>query len=149
MWQNATRKHTGTDSARAYRSRTAVQFVYATSQLIWTYVLNIHTYIYTDSKTLANIQTNALRFILKVEKACPIAGLFGESGWVPHSMSTRFNILRFRRRIMQMGEERMTKRIYLWSHSLAGENFKNWAWKTQNLLDTIKDFGGLLSTDEL
>ena len=50
---------------------------------------------------------------------------------------------------MQMGEERMTKRIYLWSHSLAGENFKNWAWKTQNLLDTIKDFGGLLSTDEL
>ena len=50
---------------------------------------------------------------------------------------------------MKMDVERMTKRIYLWSHSLAGDNFRNWAWKTQNLLDTIKDFGGLLSIDEL
>ena len=37
----------------------------------------------------------------------------------------------------------------MWSHSLARDNFRNWAWKTQKLLNTIKDFGGLLSADEL
>ena len=104
---------------------------------------------HTNSKNLASIQLNALRFVMGVGKACPIAGLFGESGWVPHSMTVRFNIVRFRRRVMQMDEDRLTRKIYLWSHSLAGDNFKNWAWKTQKLLSNIKDFGGLLSTDEL
>ena len=63
---------------------------------------------HTDSKTLASIQVNAFKFVLEVGKACSIAGLFRESGWVPHSMTVRFNILRFRRRIMQMDKERMT-----------------------------------------
>lgn len=43
---------------------------------------------HTDSKALASIQLNALRFFLGVGKACPIAGPFGESGWVPYSMMT-------------------------------------------------------------
>jgi hypothetical protein len=34
----------------------------------------------------------------------------------------------------------------MWSESLAEKNFKNWAWKAKK---HIKDFGGLLSTDEL
>ena len=51
---------------------------------------------HAESKTLTSIQLNALRFALGVGKACPIAGLFGESGWVPYSMMVKFNILRFR-----------------------------------------------------
>ena len=39
--------------------------------------------------------------------------------------------------------------MYLWSQSLAGENCRNWAWRTKNLLDAVKDFGGLLANDEL
>ena len=66
---------------------------------------------HNDSKALASIQINALRFVLGVGKACPIAGLFGESGWVPHSMTVSFNILRFRKRVMQMDEERTTRYV--------------------------------------
>ena len=43
----------------------------------------------------------------------------------------------------------MTWKICTWSESLAGENFKNWAWKAKKLLGDIRDFGGLLLTDEL
>ena len=50
---------------------------------------------------------------------------------------------------MQLEEDRITRMVYMWSQSLAGEGSKNWAWKTKKLLDDIKDFGGLLSTDEL
>ena len=57
---------------------------------------------HSESKVLASIQLNALRFLLGVGKACPIAGLFGESGWVPYSMLVKFNILRFWKRIMRM-----------------------------------------------
>lgn len=104
---------------------------------------------HTESKSLASIQLNALRFALGVGKACPIAGLFGESGWVPYSMTVKFNIVRFRKRIMKMDGDRMTRKIYIWSESIAGDNCKNWAWKTKHLLDDIKDFGGVLTIDEL
>ena len=50
---------------------------------------------------------------------------------------------------MKMGSDRITRTICMWSQSLADENFENWAWKARRLLETIKDFGGLLSIDEL
>ena len=104
---------------------------------------------HAESKALASIQLSALRFALGVGKACPIAGLFGESGWVPYTMMVKFNIVRFRRRITKMEGDRMTRKICIWSESIAGDNCKNWAWKTKKLLEDIEDFGGLLSTDEL
>ena len=49
----------------------------------------------------------------------------------------------------KMDGDRMTRKSYTWSESLADDNCKNWVWKTKKLLDGIKDFGGLLSIDEL
>lgn len=48
-----------------------------------------------------------------------------------------------------MDRDRITRKIYVWSQSLAGVNFKNWAWKAKQLLDAIKDFGGIFAVDEL
>ena len=53
--------------------------------LILTYIVSIIMcnaciWEHTESKTLASIQLNALRFTLEVGKACPTAGLSGESG---------------------------------------------------------------------
>ena len=104
---------------------------------------------HTESRMIAGIQHNALRFVLGVGKACPLAGLFGETGWVPLSMMLKFSIVSFRRRIMKMDCTRLTRKICMWSQSLAGDRFKNWAWKTKKLLEDINDFGELLSADEL
>ena len=48
-----------------------------------------------------------------------------------------------------MGRYRLTRKICTWRESLAGENFKNWAWKASKLLGDIRDFGGLLMMDDL
>ena len=93
----------------------------------------------THSKSLASIQQKALRFILGVGKACPIAGLFG----VPYSMTLNFNILKFRKRIMKIDKGRIARKIFLWSEYLAGENYRNRAWKTKKLLESIGDFGAI------
>ena len=51
---------------------------------------------------------------------------------------------------MKMDGDRLIRKIFTWSESLAaGENFKNWAWKARKLLGDIRDFGGLLLMDEL
>lgn len=58
----------------------------------------------------------------------------------------KFNILRFRLRISCLDNDRITTKVYVWSKSLVGSN---WAWKIKKLLESIGDFGGLLSLDEL
>lgn len=85
------------------------------NQLVQSIVMcNACIWGHADSKTLASIQVNALRFALGVGKACPIAGLFGESGWVPYSMMVKFNIVRFCKRIMKMEGDRMTRRMIIY-----------------------------------
>jgi len=73
-----------------------------------------------EYKEVLRIQYNAMQFLLGVGKACPIVGLFGETGWVPLSLTITFNILRFRNRILKMEESRLPFRMYAWSTSLAG-----------------------------
>ena len=102
-----------------------------------------------ECKNISAIQTNALWFLLGVGKTCPKAGLFGETGWVPLEMSIKFNILRFRKRIDNLDESRLTNKVYVWSKSLSGPNFNNWVRKTTKLLESIRDFGGLLCVDEI
>ena len=67
---------------------------------------------------------------------------------MPFTMTIKFNILRFRGRIAALGSDCLTKKIYLWSKSLAGPNFNNWARKSDTFLETIQDSGGMLNTDE-
>ena len=81
-----------------------------------------------------------MRFLLGVGRTCPKVGLFGETGWVPFTMTIKFNILRFRNIIMNMEKDRITSKVSL---------FQNWAWKTRALLESIKDYGGVLSIDKI
>ena len=64
-----------------------------------------------ESKDLLNIQTSALRFLLGVGKTRPKAELFGETGLVPFTMSIKFNIFKFRKRIAGMDDNRITKKF--------------------------------------
>ena len=50
---------------------------------------------------------------------------------------------------MNMEKDRMTSKVYAWSLSLAGSKLQNWAWKMRTLLESIKDYGGVLSIDEI
>lgn len=102
-----------------------------------------------ECKNILAIQINALRFLLGVGKACPKAGLFGETGWVPLEMCIKFSILRFRKRIANLDHSRLVRKVYEWSKSLSGPNYNNWARKTTKLLESIHDFGGLMCGEEI
>ena len=53
------------------------------NQLVHSIILcNACIWGHTENKALAGIQLNTFWFTLGVGKACPIAGLFGESGYV-------------------------------------------------------------------
>ena len=103
---------------------------------------------HTENKSILGIQYSAMRFLLGVGKVCPIAGLFGETGWVPLTMAIKFQILRLRDRIRRMDGSRLTKKVHVWSESISGRTAKNWTGKTKALLESIKDHCGLMSCDE-
>ena len=104
---------------------------------------------HTVSRSILGIQYSAMRYLLGVGKVCPIAGLFGETGWIPLAMAIKFQILRFNNRIRKMEGERVTKKIHAWSKFISGKpTAKNWAGKTKELMESIKDFSGLMTGDE-
>ena len=120
--------------------RQLVESIIMCNACIWGHLKN--------KNNLLNIQINALRFLLGVGKTCPKAGLFGETGWVPFQMTIKFSILRFRKRIATLDADRLTNKIFLWSESFSG-TINNWTWKTKQMLESINDYGGLLSIDEM
>ena len=84
-----------------------------------------------------------------VGKACPIAGLFGESGWHPFEKSIKFSIVHFRNRLMRMQDNRLTFNLYEWSKSLAEEGMNNCVPRIAELLSSLGDYSGLLNIYEL
>lgn len=86
-----------------------------------------------ENKNILNIQTDALRFLLGVGKACSKAGLHRETGRVPFKISIKFSILRFKKRIARLDVDRLTRKIYLWSDLFSG-TITNWTWKTKQLM---------------
>lgn len=92
---------------------------------------------------IMSIQHRALRCFLGVNKTCPLAGLFGETGWIPFKAYIDFSILRFWYRVKSMEGNRLTHKIYVWSKSLAESGRKNWARSTTNLLDSLRDHNQL------
>ena len=86
---------------------------------------------------ILGIQYKALRFFLGMGKACPIAGMFGEIGWVPFRAEIKANIFKFHCRLSEMSGDRVTSLIYTWSKSLSDSGIPNWAGRTASLLDSL------------
>ena len=50
---------------------------------------------------------------------------------------------------MNMEKNKITSKVYIWSLSFAGPKFQNWAWKMRTLLESTKDYGEVLTIDEI
>ena len=99
-----------------------------------------------DSVKITSIQHKALRYFLRVGKMCPIAGLIGETGWIPFKALITVNILKFWHRVVTMQTDRLTHQIYIWSKSLADIGITNWVEHTSNLLSSLYE-NNLLQQD--
>ena len=77
---------------------------------ILTYASGIWGYAkYNDSES---IQNRASRYFLGVHKFTPIPALQGEMGWTPVRLRKNICILRFWNRMIEMSNDRLSKRIF-------------------------------------
>ena len=58
------------------------------------------------------VQHRAMRYFLGVHKYAPNAGIYGDMGWVKHSLSRYVNMIRLWNRYLKMNDNRLTRKIF-------------------------------------
>ena len=71
---------------------------------------------YVKAKEIDHIQNRAFRYFLGVNKFCPIAGMQGDMGWVSQYFDRYTSIIRFWNKMILMGNDRITKKIFNWDY---------------------------------
>ena len=69
---------------------------------------------YVKSKEIDIVYSRAMRYYLGVHRFTPTAGIYGDMGWLRPHFHRYISILRFWNRCINMGDDRLTKKIFLW-----------------------------------
>ena len=118
-------------TALNHKARTCGGFHFKTYTMLFNQLIipiittNAFIWGHKEYKSIFRVQYNGMRFLLGVGKACSIVGLFGETGWVPLSLTIKFCILRYYNRLSSMGSNRIASKMYTWSNSLADRGKQN------------------------
>ena len=80
------------------------------------------------------VQNRALRFYLGVHRFTPTHAITGDTGWISCRNRRHINMVRYWNRLLAMGEERLTKRVFLWDFAL---NNNNWSNDLCKIFDTV------------
>ena len=109
------------------------------SQLVQSIILtNACIWGHREFTQVNTIQLQAMRFFLGVGVTCPIAGLFGEMGWVPLRAYIRERIIKLWYRLCSMDRSRLTHKIFVWSVSLSERGYMNWPARTSSLISDLQ-----------
>ena len=71
---------------------------------------------YIKSKDIEMIQSRAMRYYLGVHRFAPIAGMYGDMGWMKPYMGRYICMIRFWNRLINMDNSRLTKQIFNWDY---------------------------------
>ena len=93
-------------------------------------------WVYVKSKEIETVQNRAMRFFLGVHRFAPIAGIIGDMGWTGPFLRRYLCKVRLWNRLLTMDDNRITKKIFLWS--LRNEHM--WAREIKNVFEML-DFG--------
>ena len=88
---------------------------------------------YEQHSQLETVQNSALRYFLCVGKYHPISALHGDMGWVPDVYRHHFEAIKWWLRMRSYEDNRIAKKVYLWSMQLAEKGLKNWCWNIKKL----------------
>jgi hypothetical protein len=69
------------------------------------------------------IQNRAIRFYLGVHRFAAVAAIQGDMGWLTSKGRFMVNALRLWNRLLNMHDDRLAKRVFLWEHDL---DLNNW-----------------------
>ena len=78
---------------------------------------------YKSFSKIESVLHRAMRFYLGVHRFAPILGVIGDIGWSSARVGQHINMVRLWNRLIEMDENRITKRIFMWDLSLAHNNW--------------------------
>ena len=93
---------------------------------------------YKKAPEIDLIQNRAMRFFLGVHKYTPTDGMLGDMGWCKPYVHRNLGIVRFWNRMIEMENNRLTKRIFNTDHSSCHDN---WSSNTLKLMNDINSSG--------
>ena len=83
---------------------------------------------------IEKVQNNAARVFLGVNRFAPILGIQGEIGWRLCQNRVNLGILRYWNRLINMNDNRLCKKVFLWDRSLTRDN---WSYYVQDLFEKL------------
>lgn len=69
----------------------------------------------TQSPALDAVENRAIRCFLGVNKFVPVLAAQGDMGWIPGSIQRKCEMVRLWNRLINLSDNRVTKKIFLWS----------------------------------
>ncbi len=72
---------------------------------------------YKESKTADSIENTAAHCFLGVHKFAPTLAVQGDMGWLPGSIRRKCEMIRLWNRLLNMPEDRINKKVFIWSKS--------------------------------
>ena len=88
---------------------------------------------YIKSKDIEMIQSRAMRYYLGVHRFAPIAGMYGDMGWMKPYMGRYICMIRFWNRLINMDNSRLTKQIFNWDY----ECKTGWSKEIENVFTQL------------
>ena len=81
------------------------------------------------------IQNRAIRYFMGVHRFTPILAITGDMGWVVSTNRRWANVLRLWNRLVNMNENRLTKKVFNYDYSMTGG--KNWCSEVKTILTKV------------
>ena len=81
-----------------------------------------------------------MRYYLGVHRFAPIAGMQGDFGWVRPRYRRFKCMLRFWNRLMGMGDDRLTKHVFIYDYQLCSGNWSNDVKQLSDLVNMTNVF---------
>lgn len=91
-----------------------------------------------DFSCINAVQNRACRFFMGVGKKTPNDAVQAEMGWTSPGQRRWLCVARTWFRLCNMSENRVTKRIFLWAHTRAQRNCKNWIFYVQKCFNELQ-----------
>ncbi len=80
---------------------------------------------YKSYESLDRVQNRATRFFMGVHRFAPILGHVGDMGWGSNKSRWKLNILRLWNRLVEMDDNRLLKKVFLWDRDQHSNNNKS------------------------
>ena len=100
------------------------------------------------------VQNRAMRFFLGTGKYTPNAAIYGDMGWQPPLVKQWKCICNTWDRLKHMPDDRLNKRVFVWSCSNANNSCKNWVYTVKKQFQNLghgayADFNNMFSKTSL